>query len=97
MSEEKVGTMATTTQQGISPIHRTLTTPRDKNTALPQTNIQSTIKPSVAPKYSQMDYQMFRPKRTSRQSNKQKLSQRNNFSELNYNYVAKSKPRMRTL
>ena len=57
--------MPTTTQQSISPIHITLTTPK-KNTVFPQTTIQSTVKPS------QMDYQTFRPVTTSRQTNKQK-------------------------
>ena len=49
--------MPTTTQQSISPIHRTLTTPHNKNTPFPETTIQSTVKRSVVPKNSQMDYQ----------------------------------------
>ena len=83
--------MPTTTQQIISPIHPTLTTPKNKNTATPQTTIQSTVKPSVNPKYSQMAYQTFRPVTTSRQTNKQKMSNRNNISDHNYNFFQKSK------
>ena len=51
-----VKTMPATTQQSFSPIHPTLTTPKNNCTAFPQTNIQSTVKPSVIPKYSQTDY-----------------------------------------
>ena len=64
--------MTTTTQQSISFIHPTLTTPRNKNTAFPQTSKQSTVKPSVTPNHSQMDYQIFKPATTSRQTNKQR-------------------------
>ena len=49
------------------------------------------MKPSVIPKYSQMDYQKFRPVTTSRQINKRKTSKRNNFSAPNYNFFQKSK------
>ena len=66
--------MSTATQQSISAIHPTLTTPKNKNTVFPQTTIQSTVQPSVIPKISQMDYQKFRPVTTSRQTNKQKTS-----------------------
>ena len=38
-----------------------------------------------------MDYQTFRPVTTSRQTNKQKRSNRNNFSDHNYNFFQKSK------
>ena len=55
INEEIVKT-TTTTQQSISPIHPNLTTPRNTNTSLTQVTLQSTVKPSVAPKYSHMDY-----------------------------------------
>ena len=61
ITEEIVQTTATTTQQSISPIHPNLTTPRNTNTSLTQVTLQSTVKPSVAPKYSHMDYQTYRP------------------------------------
>ena len=64
--------MLTTTQQSISPIHPTLTNPRNKNAASPQTTIQYMVKPSVIPKYEQMDFQTFKPVTTSRQTNKQR-------------------------
>ena len=57
INEEIVQTTATTTQQSISPIHPNLTTPRNTNTSLTQVTLQSTVTPSVAPKYSHMDYQ----------------------------------------
>ena len=49
VNEEIVETMPTTAQQSISPIHPTLTTPKDKNTVFPQTTLQSTVKHSVSP------------------------------------------------
>ena len=61
VNEEIVETVTTTTQQSISPIHPHLTTPRPKNPTLPQVTLQSTVKCSVVPKYTQMDYQTFRP------------------------------------
>ena len=61
INEEIIETIVTTTQQSISPIHPNLTTPKPKNSILPQVTLQSTVKPSVAPKYSHMDYQTFRP------------------------------------
>ena len=91
VNKEIVETMPATTQQSISPIHPTLTTPRNKNTAFPQTTLQSTVKSSVIPKYSQMDYQTVKPVKTSRQTNKQKTSNRNNFSDDKYKLFAKSK------
>ena len=60
-NEEVVQKIVTTTQQSISPIRPNLTTPKNINTTLPQVTLQSTVKPSVAPKYSHMDYQMYRP------------------------------------
>ena len=60
INEEIVQT-TTTTQQSISPIHPNLTTPRNTNTLQTQVTLQSTVKPSVAPKYSHMDYQTYRP------------------------------------
>ena len=73
VNEDIFSTMPTRTQESISPIHPTLTTPHNKNTTFPQRTIQSPVKPSVAPKFSQMDYQTFGPVTKSRQSNKQKL------------------------
>ena len=60
INEEIVQT-TTTTQQSISPIHLNLTTPKNKNTSLTQVTLQSTVKPSVAPKYSHTDYQTYKP------------------------------------
>ena len=60
INEEIVQT-TTTTQQSISPIRPNLTTPKNTNTSLAQVTLQSTVKPSVAPKYSHMDYQTYRP------------------------------------
>ena len=51
INEEIVQT-TTTTQQSISPIRPNLTTPRITNTSLAQVTLQSTVKPSVAPKQS---------------------------------------------
>ena len=62
-----------------------------KSKAVLQTTIQSTVKPSVFPNYSQMDYQTFKPVTPSRQTNKQKTFNRNNFSDQNCNFFAKSK------
>ena len=59
-----VETMPTNTQQSISPIHPTLTTPQNKNTAFLQITLQSTEKTSVTPNFS-MAYQPFRPATTS--------------------------------
>ena len=53
--------MPTITQQKFSPIHPTFTNHKLKNTAFLQTTIQSTVKPSVTPKHSEMDYQTSRP------------------------------------
>ena len=39
-----------------------------------------------------MDYKTLRSVTTSRQTNKQKISNRNNFSDHNYMFFAKSKP-----
>ena len=71
--------MPATTQQISSPVQPTITAPQNKNTAFPQTNTQSTVKPSVFPNYSQMDYQSYRPIIKSRQSNQQKPSIRINY------------------
>ena len=59
-NEEVVETVTTTTQQSISSIHPNLTIPRPKNPTLPQVTLQSTVKPSVVPKFLQIDYQTFR-------------------------------------
>ena len=61
INEEIVETIVTTTQQNFSPIHPNLKTPRPQNPSLLQVTLQSTVKPSVASKYSQMDYQTYRP------------------------------------
>ena len=85
-SEKIVETITTTEAQGsISPIQPNFTTPKLKNPTLQLTIIQSTIKPSVAQKYSQLDHQMFRP--VTKPSYEQQTSHRNNFAEHNYNYV----------
>ena len=69
VNETIVETMPTTTQQSISPIHPTLKSPKNKQTAFPQTTIQSTVKTSVIPKYSKMDRQTFKPETTSQLAN----------------------------
>ena len=87
-SEAIVETTTTTTteaQRSISPIQPNFTTPKLKNPTLQQTIIQSTVKPSVAQKYSQMDYPTFRP--VTKPSYKQQTSHRNNFAKHNYNYA----------
>ena len=53
INEKLVETIVTTTQRSISPKHPNLTTPKPKTSILPQVTLQSTVKPSVAPKYSQ--------------------------------------------
>ena len=83
INEEIVQTTVTTTQQSISPIRPNLTTPKNKNTTLPQVTLQSTVKPSVAPKHSHMDYQTYRP--MTKPSNTRKTFTRNSFAEHNYN------------
>ena len=79
--EEIVETIATTTQQRISPIHPNLTAPRPKNPTLSQVTLQSTVKPSVAPKNSNMDFQTYRP--MTKPSKTRKTFTRNNFAEHN--------------
>ena len=88
-NEEVVQTTVTTTQQSISPIRPNLTTPKNTNTSLPQITLQSTVKPSVAPKYSQMDYQTYRP--MTKPSKTRKTFTKNTFAQHNYNYVHQSK------
>ena len=89
INEEIFQTTVTTTQQSISPIHPNLTTPRNKNPTLAQITLQSTVKPSVAPKSSQMDYQTYRPMTIP--SKTQKPFTRNTFAEHNYNYAHQPK------
>ena len=84
-AKEEVVTTVTTTQQSISPMHPNLTTPRPKNPTLPQVTLQSTVKPSVVPKYSQLDNQTFRP--ITKTTQKQRTFTRNKFAEHNNNYV----------
>ena len=76
LNEEIVRTIVTTTQQKISPIHPNLTTPRPKNPILPQVTLQSTVKPSVVPKYSHMDYQTYRPLTKPSQKRKKNIHQK---------------------
>ena len=87
INEEIVHT--TTTQQSISPIRPNLTTPRNTNPSQTQVTLQSTVKPSVAPKYSHMDYQTYRPMTIP--SKTRKTFTRNNFTDHNYNYTHPSK------
>ena len=88
INEEIVQT-TTTTQQSISPIRPNLTTPKNTNTSLAQVTLQSTVKPSVAPKYSHMDYQSYRPMTVP--SKTRRTFTRNTFAEHNYNYAHSSK------
>ena len=89
INEEVVQTIVTTTQQSISPIHPNLATPQPKNQIIPQVTLQSTVKPSVDPKYSHMDYQTFRT--MTKPTHRQRTFTRSNFAEHNYNYVHSSK------
>ena len=78
VSEESVETITTTeAQRSISTIQPNFTTPKLKNPMLQQTIIQSTVKPIVAQKFSQKDYQTFRP--LTKPSYKQQILHRNNF------------------
>ena len=88
INEEIVQT-TTTTQQSISPIHPNLTTPRNTNTSLAQVTLQSAVQPSVAPKFSHMDYQTYRPMTVP--SKTRKSFTRNTFAEHNYNYTHKQR------
>ena len=88
INEEIVQT-TTTTQQSISAIRPNLTTPKNTNTSLAQVTLQSTVKPSVAPKYSHMDYQTYRPMTVP--SKTRRMFTRNTFAEHNYNYAHSSK------
>ena len=83
INEEIVETIVTTTQQSFSPIHSHVTTPKPKNPTLPQVTLQSTVKRSVAPKYSHMDYQTYRP--MTKPTQRQRTFTRSNFAEHNYN------------
>ena len=87
INEEIIQTTATTTQQSFSPIHPNLTTPRNTNTSLTQVTLHSTVKPSVAPKCSHMDYQTYRPMTIP--SKTRKMFTRNTLAENNYNYAHK--------
>ena len=84
-TNEEVVTTVTTTQQSILPVQPNLTTPRPKNPLLPQITLQTTVKPSVVPKYSRMDHQTLR--RMTKPTQKQRTVTRKNFAEHNYNYV----------
>ena len=87
INEEIVHTTITTTQQSISPMHPNLTTPKNNKVTSPQITLQSTVKPSatLAPKFSQMDYQTYRP--MTRPPKPRRTFTRNNFAEHNYNYT----------
>ena len=62
ISEEIIETITTTeAQRSISSIQPKFTIPNLKNPTLQQTILQSTVKASVAQKYSKMDYPTFRP------------------------------------
>ena len=76
MNEEVVGTMPKTEEKRSSFIHPTLKTPNFKTIDSNHTTIQLTVKFSVAPKYSQMDYQTFRQQQNNdRQINKKHLKE----------------------
>ena len=77
------------TTTSISPIHPSLTTPRNTNTSLAQVTLQSIVKPLVAPKCSHMDYQTYRPMTVP--SKPRKTFTRNTFAEHNYIYAHSSK------
>ena len=85
VNEEVVETIVTTTQQSISPKHPNLTTPKPKNQRLPQVTLQSIVKPSVAPKYSHMDYESYRP--MTKPTHRKRTFTGSIFAEHNYNYV----------
>ena len=70
-------------------IRPNLTTPRNTNPSQTQVTLQSTVKPSVAPKYSHMDYQTYRPMTIP--SKTRKTFTRNNFADHSYNYTHPSK------
>ena len=89
INEEVVKTTVTTTQKSISPIRPNLTTPKIPNTSLTQVTLQSTVKLSVAPKHSHIDYQTYRP--MTKPSKTRKTFTRNNFAEHNYNYAPQQK------
>ena len=84
-NEEIIKLKTTTAQQSISPIHPNLTTPRPKNPTLPQVALQYTVKTSFVPKFTQMDYQTFRP--MTKPTQKQRTFTRNSFADYNYYYV----------
>ena len=88
INEEIVQT-TTTTQQSISPIRPNLTTPKNTPSSLAHVTLQSTVKPSVTPQYSQMDYQTYRPMTVP--SKTRRTCTRNTFAEHNYNYAHSSK------
>ena len=89
INEEVVQTTVTTTQQSISPIRPNLTTTKNPNTLLPQVTLQSTVKLSVAPKHSQMDYPTYRL--MTKPSITRKTFTKNTFAEHNYNYAHQQK------
>ena len=89
VSKEIVETITTTeAQRSISPIQPNFTTSKLKNPTLQQTVIQSTVKPSVAQNYSQLDYSTFRT--VTKPSYKKQTLHRNNFDNNNYVNVPKT-------
>ena len=90
INEEIVQTTVTTTQQSISPLHPNLTTPKNINTSLTQVTLKSTVKLSVAPKYSHMDYQTYRSMTIPTKTRKP-FTKKNIFAEHNYNYAHQTK------
>ena len=92
VKEEIVETITTTeAQRSISPIQPNFTTPKLKKPNTTANNHTIHSKPSVAQKFSQMDYQTSRP--VTKPSYNQKTSHRNNFAEHNHNYVNRPKTR----
>ena len=91
INQEIVQTTVTTTQQSISPIHPNLTTPRNTNTSLTQVTLQLTVKPSVAPKYSHMDYQTYRPMTKPSKHEKRSQDTLSQNTEHIYNYAHQPK------
>ena len=73
INQEVAETIPTSTQESISPIHPTITKPINKNNQT-QTTLQSTVKPSVVPNFTQMEYQTCRVITKTRQSQKKNIN-----------------------
>ena len=85
INEEIVETIVTTHNKIFYQYIQNLTMPKPKKPRLPQVTLQSTVKPSVAPKYSHMDYQTYRP--MTKPLKTRKTFTKINFADDNYNYV----------